>query len=171
MKYKGVVQALSLLIMCGVLGLGKAAVANEAQVVTLTWEDLIPAEDRNMPPPPRKLAINHESDDTPAQLAGRIRPELDGQRVRMPGFVIPLEGDDKVVTEMLLVPYFGACIHVPPPPPNQIVYTKFKQGAPVQNLWDVVYVTGTLRTQTVDNDLGQSGYLLEGISVESYKEN
>ncbi len=79
---------------------------------------------------------------------GSVRQELNGSQVKIPGFVVPLEGDEEKITEFLLVPYFGACIHVPPPPPNQIIYVKFPQGAPIQQLWDVIYVIGTLKTET-----------------------
>lgn len=91
--------------------------------------------------------------------------------MRIPGFVIPLEGDDKVVTELLLVPYFGACIHVPPPPPNQILYVKFDKGVPIQGLWDVVYIVGKLNVEMVESDLGQAGYLINGVTVEAYNDS
>ncbi len=139
-------------------------------IMTLDWIDLIPPAERNAIPPQRTTPIDHEKDTPPQNRYGGFRDDLDGQKVRMPGFVIPLEGDDKTVTELLLVPYFGACIHVPPPPPNQIVYVKFDKGAPLQGLWDVVYIVGTLRTQKVDSDLGQAGYLIEGVNVETYSE-
>ncbi|MDF5538935.1 DUF3299 domain-containing protein, partial [Vibrio parahaemolyticus] len=94
--------------------------------------------------------------------------ELNGSQVKIPGFVIPLEGDADTVTEFLLVPYFGACIHVPPPPPNQIIYVKFPKGAPVQELWDVIYVVGTLKTETINHELAETAYVIEGSEIEAY---
>ncbi|KJR25900.1 DUF3299 domain-containing protein, partial [Vibrio parahaemolyticus] len=79
-----------------------------------------------------------------------------------------LEGDANKVTEFLLVPYFGACIHVPPPPPNQIIYVKFPKGAPVQELWDVIYVVGTLKTETVSHELAETAYVIQGDAIEAY---
>jgi len=73
-----------------------------------------------------------------------------------------------MITEFLLVPYFGACIHVPPPPPNQIIYVKFPKGAPIQQLWDVIYLVGTLKTESISHDLAQTGYLIEGTAIEEY---
>ena len=70
----------------------------------------------------------------------------------------------------MLVPFFGACIHVPPPPPNQIIYVKFDEGAPVTKLWDVVYVTGELTTESQDTDLATTGYLLSAKKVDEYRE-
>ncbi|WP_434357135.1 DUF3299 domain-containing protein [Parasalinivibrio latis] len=144
------------------------------QPLTLDWIDLVPENERNMFTPggmPIQPNVSHNSDMTAQQnRVGSVRGELNNSFVKIPGFVIPLEGDDKVVTEFLLVPYMGACIHVPPPPPNQIVYVKFKDGAPIQQLWDVVYVMGTLKTEQVSHELAEVGYLLEGENLMPYDE-
>ncbi|PKF49021.1 DUF3299 domain-containing protein [Enterovibrio nigricans] len=142
------------------------ALADDA--LTLDWMDLIPESERNQFDERGMPFIDHDNDQPSQSMVGNIRPELNNSEVRIPGFVIPLEGDANTVTEFLLVPFFGACIHVPPPPPNQIVYVKFEKGAPVQALWDVVYVVGTLKTQTMSHDLAQAGYLLEGVEIEPY---
>lgn len=96
--------------------------------------------------------------------------ELDGARVRIPGYVLPFEysasGD---VTEFLLVPYFGACIHTPPPPPNQIVYVTAETPAPLGNQWEAIWATGILRAKSNMNDLGDAAYTLEIESWETYE--
>jgi hypothetical protein len=142
----------------------------KAEPEKLDWLDLIPQEERDqfngqgLP-----IVTDHEGNSPVAQVpVGNVRPELNNSLVKIPGFVIPLEGDENTVTEFLLVPYFGACIHVPPPPPNQIIYVKFPQGAPVQQLWDVIYVIGKLKTETFDSDLGQAGYVIEGDAIAEY---
>ncbi|MGF1738680.1 DUF3299 domain-containing protein [Photobacterium satsumensis] len=140
--------------------------ANEA--LTLDWIDLVPEKERTQFNANQMPILNHDGEAANQSMIGNVREELNGSTVKIPGFVIPLEGDDKAVTEFLLVPYFGACIHVPPPPPNQIVYVKFPKGAPIQQLWDVVYVVGTLKTQSVSHDLAEVGYLLEGSAIEDY---
>ncbi|PSU30839.1 DUF3299 domain-containing protein [Photobacterium lutimaris] len=140
--------------------------ANEA--LTLDWIDLVPEKERAQFNANQMPILNHDGEAANQSMIGNVREELNGSTVKIPGFVIPLEGDDKAVTEFLLVPYFGACIHVPPPPPNQIVYVKFPKGAPIQQLWDVVYVVGTLKTQSVNHDLAEVGYLLEGSAIEDY---
>jgi hypothetical protein len=152
-----------------VLGLSIVSPRLFAEPLTLDWIDLIPKEERNLFNEQGMPNVNHNGDMRAKQnLIGHVRPELDGTQVKIPGFVIPLEGDENTVTEFLLVPYFGACIHVPPPPPNQIIYVKFPNGAPVQELWDVIYVVGTLRTQTVTKDIAEAGYLIDGLSIEAY---
>lgn len=113
-------------------------------------------------------SADHSGNAALQSKIGSVRQELNGSQVRLPGFVVPLEGDENNVTEFLLVPYFGACIHVPPPPPNQIVYVKFKEGAPVHRLWDVIYVVGTLKTETINHELAETGYVIDGIRIEDY---
>ena len=135
----------------------------------LDWDALIPKQSTPVTSSTTTI-VNHNGERAPQKIDVAYRTDLDGQRVKIPGFVIPLEGDDKVVTELLLVPYYGACIHVPPPPANQIVYVKFKQGAPLQGLWDTVYIEGTLSVQTTQSELAQAGYLLDGIKVTAYTE-
>ncbi|MEI8655186.1 MULTISPECIES: DUF3299 domain-containing protein [Vibrio] len=146
------------------------ATAQSAEdILTLDWIDLVPESERNQFNQQGMPAANHDG-NAPAQQSqlGAVRPELNGSTVKIPGFVIPLEGDENTVTEFLLVPYFGACIHVPPPPPNQIIYVKFPQGAPIQQLWDVVYVIGTLKTESMSVELADTGYVIEGTEIAEY---
>ena len=88
--------------------------------------------------------------------AAPIVQELDGEYVRIPGFIVPLEFDfeNGTFSEFLLAPYFGACIHVPPPPSNQIVYVKPDSELEQRWLEDAVWVTGTMTTDSVDSEYG-----------------
>ncbi len=145
-----------------------AATQSSDDILNLDWIDLVPENERNQFK--EGMPITNHQGDTQAKQShiGAVRPELNGSKVKIPGFVIPLEGDENTVTEFLLVPYFGACIHVPPPPPNQIIYVKFPQGAPVQQLWDVIYVIGTLKTESMSVDLADTGYVIEGTEIAEY---
>lgn len=157
---------ISTLLLSGLLPM--YAQSNE-QVLTLDWIVLIPENERNQFNADGMPALNHDGEMTAAQSKiGGVRKELNGSVVKIPGFVIPLEGDANNVTEFLLVPYFGACIHVPPPPPNQIIYVKYPQGAPIQQLWDVIYLIGTLKTESVSHDLAETAYVIEGTAIEEY---
>ena len=149
------------------------AMSINAQTVTmLSWEDLIPEFEK-------KLLEIHErqtgnADDYSPVLPkgfGKVRNALDGERIKIAGFVIPLEGDEEKVYEMLLVPYMGACFHVPPPPPNQIIYVKFEEGVAIKNLWDVVYVVGVLKTEEFSHEFAEVGYVLEGENTEPYEQD
>ncbi|MFQ3189315.1 MAG: hypothetical protein ACI936_000439 [Paraglaciecola sp.] len=129
----------------------------------LFWEDMVPP-DYETPDTP----LNHEGSMMQMGLDAPIVESLNGKLVKIPGFVVPLEGNNETTTEFLLVPYFGACIHVPPPPANQIVYVKFSEAVPIDNLYDAVWVSGILITTGWEGDLATVGYSLVGISVSPY---
>ena len=153
-------------LLCFLLLLPFSAFSNE--VLKLDWIDLVPEQERNQFDAVGMPKVDHNGSQMQQSLVGGVRQELNGSMVKIPGFVIPLEGDDTMITEFLLVPYFGACIHVPPPPPNQIIYVKFEKGAPIQQLWDVIYIVGKLKTETINSELAETGYLIEGIRLEEY---
>ena len=98
-------------------------------------------------------------------LVGTVKSDLDGQRVRLAGYTTPV-GFAEEETDFLLVPELGACIHVPPPPPNQIVYVP---DAPQAEMFAPVWVTGTLRAEPVATILADAAYRLEDVSVEPYR--
>ncbi len=113
-------------------------------------------------------------------LQTSIVEALNGQRVRIPGYLLPLEVSATKVTEFLLVPYVGACIHVPPPPPNQIIYVKIVQNKSYhsKNLYDPVWVTGIITAKSMEKNLylvdGSAdvdiGYAIQSNLIEPYKE-
>ena len=94
-------------------------------------------------------------------------PEMNGQNVRLPGFIVPLEENKGEVSEFLLVPYFGACIHTPPPPANQILHVRPKTPAKFRAM-DTVWVSGKLVAQRNDSMMGTSGYSMAADSVTKY---
>ena len=96
------------------------------------------------------------------------RPELNGTRLRLPGYVVPLDSSAAGLKEFLLVPYFGACIHTPPPPANQIVHVIVGKGGEGLRMMDAVWASGTLRTHRQDSVMGMSGYAMEGAAIERY---
>lgn len=157
---------------------GSKAAPPGVAAVTTHWEDLVPREwdptkrFRNL-----QLDGLNDSDPRVLQLMRDMRAtwdnaptnaRLDGTPVRLPGYVVPLEAVKGELREFLLVPYFGACIHTPPPPANQIVHVQV--GKPLQGLrmMDAVWVSGTLRTQRQESVMGMSGYAIEGAAIERY---
>ena len=94
--------------------------------------------------------------------------EMDGRRVRLPGFVVPLDETPSGLTSFLLVPYFGACIHTPPPPANQIVSVQVKTPVKARSM-DAVWVLGTLKIERSPSSMGTSGYRLDAVGVEPYR--
>jgi hypothetical protein len=97
-------------------------------------------------------------------------PEIDGRAIKMPGFVVPLDFESYAAPrEFLLVPYFGACLHAPPPPPNQIVYVKMDQPPKGVKAMDVIWVYGTIKIDGSDTDQGRVGYSLKADKTEPYQ--
>jgi hypothetical protein len=96
--------------------------------------------------------------------------ELDGQYVKLPGYIVPLESDaGGMLDEFLLVPYFGACIHVPPPPPNQIVYVKLKKPFNLKSMADPYWITGVISTKPWTGDMADTDYVMAGEKVEIFE--
>ncbi|MCQ8889410.1 MULTISPECIES: DUF3299 domain-containing protein [Pseudoalteromonas] len=133
------------------------------------WEDLIPKGHVQID---TQAQANHEGSEqnwVQPDLDAPVVKALDGQSVSLPGFVVPLEGDSEVITEFLLVPYFGACIHVPPPPPNQIVHVTIKGGVPIDSLYDAIVVTGIISTQSWSGEIAQVGYKMKAVGVAPFE--
>jgi hypothetical protein len=114
------------------------------------------------------------------EIQTAVDENLKGQDVRIPGYLLPLEVSDGKVTEFLLVPYVGACIHVPPPPPNQIVHVEVIQKGGYKNgkLYETVWVTGKIDVNSgvkqiylvdgfADIDIG---YTMQANHIEPYRE-
>ena len=154
-----------------------------SEITTIYWEDLIP-DDFVQPENPFATMSQEEvdklldgSDESNARLNqlqeefnyAPVVDELDGKRVKIPAYVTPLEFDGQTkMSEFLLVPYVGACLHTPPPPANQVVHANSDEVVEFKNIYDPIWAIGTIRAETVQSDLAESGYRLEIESVEPY---
>jgi hypothetical protein len=164
------------------LNIGACFAGEENAPQELEWDALIPADYR-----PEKIMNQYgdigeldDNDPRAQEILDQLQElwdkapivtELDGRQVKLPGFVVPLEGDGVKLTEFFLVPYYGACIHVPPPPANQIVYVKVaEKDARIRNAFDTVWVTGTLSAKSFESDLGNAGYQLSATQIAPYEE-
>lgn len=160
-------------------------------VTTIGWPQLVPDSERARLVNP--ASINHGSG--PDQPRGNplgggpitgddVFSALEGQReapvytpvrswhnrqVRIPGYVVPVDYNAKgAITSFFLVPYFGACIHVPPPPPNQIIFVRFPKGFDVVALYEPFWISGTLKVETMQSELAESLYTMQGLRIEPY---
>lgn len=125
------------------------------------------------------IALRDEYMQTMKASAEAITTEFDGKKVRVPGFIVPLEfSEGMTATEFLLVPVAGACIHMPPPPANQIVRVSFPEGFQVQNVQYPVWVEGDFSSNKVTEEVylvdGKSnltmGYEMNASMIEDYYE-
>ena len=108
--------------------------------------------------------IQAELDNAP------VNPAIDGKNIRMPGFIAPLENKNGLITEFLLVPYFGACIHVPPPPINQTVMVTANdgQGVKSEESYLPIWIEGTMSTVEFKTDIGVAGYTVNNARISPY---
>lgn len=98
-----------------------------------------------------------------------IKADMNKKNIRIAGFIVPLEYDEnQKITEFFLVPYFGACIHVPPPPPNQIIYVKYSKGLTLDAIYDPFWIEGQLITEIIENELALSAYTLNASDIHTY---
>lgn len=145
-----------------------------ARIVELDWKDLLPEGERSrftaVAPPP---VHDYRGEGGPPAVQVQdfaVNKSLEGVTVRLPGFIVPLEAVKAGrPIEFLLVPYFGSCIHVPPPPPNQIVYVHAGNSSAIESIYDAYWITGKLHVQTKTTRLGSAAYELSADRIEAYK--
>lgn len=144
----------------------------------VAWESLIP-KDWDPMAPFKGLKLEKLQDDDPRAVEALwkakkywknapIDPSMDGAAIRIPGFVVSLEREGEALKEFLLVPYFGACIHVPPPPANQIIHVH--SAKPIKDIrtMDAVWINGVLKVDHSDTMMGSAGYSMTSLKVEPY---
>lgn len=155
-------------LLAGMVALAGLSAAHANEFTTLEWDDLKPSDWQ--PPNVRSQEYYERNPDEQVQtnLDAPVIEELHGDKVRIPGYIVQLEGDDRKVTEFLLVPYFGACIHVPPPPPNQIIHVRFPEGVPYSVTYDAVWVSGTISVDRKESDIAVTGYQIDAAEVVPY---
>ena len=119
--------------------------------------------------PYAKIEEGSEFDFMP-QLGGfETVEDLDGVLIRMPGYVVPFDfQSDSKHREFLFVPYMGACIHTPPPPPNQIIFVRADPAIKIADIWAPYWIEGTLTTEKTENELGNTAYALTMTKIEDY---
>jgi hypothetical protein len=156
-----------------------AAKEGDGHFRQITWDELVP---KDWDPMKDFRAMNFgglsDADPKASAMLKRMRETwdnapgnnaIDGQPVRLPGYLVPLEENKSGMTEFLLVPYFGACIHTPPPPSNQIVHVKPQQPARFRGM-ATVWISGTIKLLRSDTAMGASSYRMEAALVEPYVE-
>jgi uncharacterized protein len=139
----------------------------------IEWNDLLPENERRNAPGSGEALHDYLGEEGPgAKQTGSwvTNPALNNTLVKVPGFIVPMTlRQEKVVTEFLFVPYLGACIHVPPPPPNQIIYVKLPQPTAIRSIWEPYWVTGTLTTTVKDTRTASTAYTLAATRIEPYQ--
>lgn len=154
---------------------GDLHVDPRAPAELLNWRDLLPEGELEMllaleegrAPPTLMSQFQTRRDEQMGTF--NVVDELDGLIVRMPGYILPLDYAERgQAREFLFLPYHGACIHYPPPPPNQIIYLRSAEPVRFNQLWDPVWVEGRMEIQRVETDLADAAYAMAVRSVRPY---
>ncbi|MFO1330105.1 MAG: DUF3299 domain-containing protein [Rubrivivax sp.] len=155
-------------------------VAAKGSFREIKWDELVPKDwDPMKDLKGLDLSALNDADPRASQMLKKMRevwdnapsnPALDGQAVRIPGYVVPLEETPDGPKEFLLVPYFGACIHSPPPPSNQIIHVLPRSVPKGVRSMDPVWISGTLVREKTDSYMGAASYRMQAQAVEPYVE-
>jgi hypothetical protein len=144
------------------------------EVLDLDWRELLPEDERShysaSAPPPQHGPLGEGGPPAVQKAATTFNQELADLVVRLPGFVVPISAPrDGMITEFFLVPYIGACIHVPPPPPNQMVYVTSASGIAADAIHEAYWVTGKMRVESRTTALGTAAYAVVASKVDLYE--
>lgn len=137
----------------------------------LQWSELIPP---GAPAAPEPIPLHQEDDESgpPARQLITDAPvdtTLNGEEIKLPGYIVPLDIDASgKTTAFFLVPYYGACIHVPPPPSNQIIYVESDKGVAIDELYQPYWIEGPLAVQPFDGGMARTGYRLRAKRIYPY---
>lgn len=144
--------------------------AHADEVIPLEWDDLIPQSQPALPGELQGL-VQHDGAGLASQqpASSGVRSDWNGQIVRLSGFIIPLDYEGTGVTAFMLVPYVGACIHVPPPPANQLVLVTTERPYEAKGLFEAITVTGMFGTASTTTQLAEVGYALSADKIVPYR--
>ena len=143
--------------------------ATAKDFIDLEWSDLVPEGQTVLPPVIQEL-IQHDGPDLSRQqpLSQGVRTDWNGETVRLPGFIVPIEYSGTGVTAFILVPFVGACVHVPPPPANQLVFVTTEKPYESSGLFEPVNVVGMFGTASTSTQLADIAYALSADHIEPF---
>lgn len=159
----------SRLLICGLLLWCR--VAAPAEPVETDWLALLPKDEVEAltSGTSDQAPVNHETRGAQTG-SNRTVPEMDGKAIRIAGYVVPVESSDEgLLQSFFLVPYFGACIHVPPPPPNQIILARLDEPIPMTGIYDAYWVSGTLKIESTESETAATAYTIAVDEVKLYE--
>ncbi|MFN3209896.1 MAG: DUF3299 domain-containing protein [Roseovarius sp.] len=158
----------ALLLALAATGMTGRALADA--VIALEWRDLLPTDDKSLPGDLQGIVPHDETAMAARQPPSTgIRTDWTGRIVRLSGFIVPIDHRGTGVTAFILVPYVGACVHVPPPPANQLVFVT--TGTPYESsgMFEPVTVTGMFGTASTSTQLAEIGYALSAEEIRPYR--
>lgn len=159
----------NLLASLGAIGL-MPRLAWAEDYINLAWKDLVPEGQVTIPPMLQGL-IDHDQASLSSQQpeSSGVRTDWNGQVVRLPGFIVPIDYSGTGVTAFILVPFVGACVHVPPPPANQLVFVTTPEPYESSGLFEPVNVIGMFGVSSLSTQLADIAYALSADRIEPYR--
>lgn len=154
--------------MMGVLLSVGALAASEVREAD--WLELMPKEEvEALMNAQASMAMDHTMRGMQTGTFNTV-PALDGQKIKLAGYIVPSETTaEGELKEFFLVPYFGACIHVPPPPPNQIILARLEKPIPMTEIYDAFWITGTLKVEKTESEIAATAYTMAVDEVKLYE--
>ncbi len=158
----------NLLAGLGVFGLAPQLAWAE-DFIDLDWKDLVP-EGQTVVPPILQSLIDHDQAPLTSQQpeSNGVRTDWNGKIVRLPGFIVPIDYSGTGVTAFILVPFVGACVHVPPPPANQLVFVTTAEPYESSGMFEPVNVIGMFGVSSVSTQLADIAYALSADRIEPF---
>lgn len=176
--------------LCMVVGLCAGMVTYAVQYEPIQWVDLLPEEDLKAlseDPIPSSViegtaadrinsALSMSIDDPVsnyerALVSVRVRNEYNDRAVKLPGYIVPVDTtEDGSAVSFFFVPFFGACIHLPPPPPNQIIYATYGKGINIDDLEMPYWIEAVITTKQETNDMATAAYSATVDKLYPFKE-
>lgn len=167
-----------------------SAIAQNVEFKRIQWVDLMPKEDvETLYNPPQEIFDITEDEEGEMSEEGfenmmkamdedyqkalsstKVIESLNNQKIEIPGFIVPLIIEGDKTTEFFIVPYFGACMHYPPPPPNQTIFAEYKAGIDISKIYEPYHFLGTLTIFKYQNDIAQSTYHLYIDSIKDFQD-
>lgn len=147
------------------------SVLRAEEYIDLEWSDLLPKHQTALPPALQGLVAHDESKplfSEQPQSSG-VRTDWNGLVVRLPGFIVPIDYSGTGVSAFILVPYVGACVHVPPPPANQLVFVTSPKPYESKGLFEPVNVIGMFGVSSISTQIADIGYALSADKIVSFE--
>ena len=164
----GQIDRRKLLASLAAIGLVPQLASAEAYI-DLDWKDLVPKGQAIVPPMLQSLIDHDQAPMSSLQPASNgVRNDWNGQVVRLPGFIVPIDYSGTGVTAFILVPFVGACVHVPPPPANQLVFVTTEKPYENTGLYEAVNVIGMFGVSSLSTQLADVAYALSADVIEPF---
>jgi hypothetical protein len=141
---------------------------------SVNWDDLIPEDDGQAMVMKTLEEIGVVQDESLKRIfdqseSSGVVAALDGQRIEIPAFIVPVQYEEQKITAFMLAPYVGACMHSPPPPANQMIFVESEEGIEIENIYHPIYATGIITATSVSTGLADAGYTLRLETTRPYE--